>query len=56
MFVCVSYRCTGPSAHSFPLLSGDDALNIHDVLTVDDPVMIAHFESLAYDVSFRSWE
>ena len=38
------------------MLSSDDVSDVYDVLTVDDPAMIAQFDSLAYDVSFKSWE
>ena len=39
-----------------PMFSGFDASDEFDVLAVDDPALVAHFDALAYDVSFRSWE
>ena len=39
-----------------PMFSGVDASDEFDVLAVDDPALIAHYDALAYDVSFRSWE
>ena len=54
MSVDVSYWCTGPSAHPSPMFSGVDASDVPDVLAVDDPALVAHFDALAYDVSFRS--
>ena len=41
-------------AHPSPLFSSVDSFDVYDVLAVDDPALIAHFDSLAYDVSFRS--
>ena len=38
------------------MFSGVDAFDVPDVLAVDDPALIAHYDALAYDVSFRSWE
>ena len=38
------------------MFSGVDASDMYDVLAVDDLALITHFDSLAYDVSFRSWE
>ena len=38
------------------MFSGVDASDDFDVLAVDDPALVAHFDALAYDVSFRSWE
>ena len=38
------------------MFSGVDASDVPDVLVVDDPALVAHFDALAYDVSFRSWE
>ena len=38
------------------MISGVDASDDFDVLAVDDPALVAHFDALAYDVSFRSWE
>ena len=39
-----------------PMFSGVDVYEDFDVLAVDDPALVAHFDALAYDVSFRSWE
>ena len=39
-----------------PMFSGVDASDEFDVLAVDDPALVAHFDALAYDVSFKSWE
>ena len=39
-----------------PMFSGVDASDDFDVLGVDDPALVVHFDALAYDVSFRSWE
>ena len=38
------------------MFSGVDDSDVHDMLAVDDPALVAHFDALAYDVSFRSWE
>ena len=38
------------------MFSSVDASDDFDVLAVDDPTLVAHFDALAYDVSFRSWE
>ena len=56
MIVYVSYWCAGPSTHPFPLFSGVDASDVYDMFAVDNPALIAHYDALAYDVSFRSWE
>ena len=46
------YWCTRPPAHPSPSDAGDD--DPCDLFDVDDPAMIAHFDSLGFDVSFRS--
>ena len=38
------------------MFSGVDVSDANDVLAVDDPALVAHFDALAYDVFFRSWE
>ena len=50
------YLSTGPSAYPSPMFLGDDVSDDFDVLAVDDPALVAHFDALAYDVFFRSWE
>ena len=39
-----------------PIFSGVDASEDFDVLAIDELALIAHYDALAYDVSFRSWE
>ena len=39
-----------------PVFSSVDASDDFDVLAVDDPALVAHYDALAYYVSFRSWE
>ena len=39
-----------------PMFSSVGESDDFDVLAVDDPALIAHYDALAYDVSFRSWE
>ena len=38
------------------MFSGVDDSDVLDVYAVDDPALVAHYDALAYDVSFRSWE
>ena len=38
------------------MFSGVDDSDVLDVFAVDDLALIAHFDALAYNVSFRSWE
>ena len=38
------------------MISGVDVYEANDVLAADDPALVARFDALAYDVSFRSWE
>ena len=39
-----------------PKFSSVDDSDVHDVHAVDDLALVAHYDALAYDVSFRSWE
>ena len=56
MGVLVVIEVLGLLLTPLPLLSSVGESDDYDVLAVDDPALIGHFDALAYDVSFRSWE